>query len=372
MSQACSLVIEPIDKIVHLWIEYRSALSALGYPKATIMAWRDEKSFSHKVQITFWDNQRYTCALTDVLLQAVQDPEDILKWNILRNCLPKTLFYDMIETVSQLRHAGESGTTQISFEGGQPFGIPCTTDGWPPPVMAVSQSSKLLDIHSDGVISPTDPMLTYARGSYDPKNRVWHYGDPKKSEEAKAKVEAYQEKMYKALMDESFSISTDAWLKANATPSGDQVMKDIQHAKKLMYEEEVDAKKYGYHHLYSAQYKPLKFDGPTHKDGVKVKLYTEDESKYPSGGQITQTLSNMLPGMNTPVKCPAFKAGEVYCGARRASDQYDYQHGGKLTSMIPHLNDYHRWTREQIADWLESTDLDLRFPTPKEEDRHAG
>ena len=32
-----------------------------------------------------------------------------------------------------------------------------------------------------------------------------------------------------------------------------------------------------------------------------------------------------------------------------------------ISSMILHLNDFHEWSREQIADWLESLDIDLSF-----------
>lgn len=42
-----------------------------------------------------------------------------------------------------------------------------------------------------------------------------------------------------------------------------------------------------------------------------------------------------------------------------------------LFVCMQHLNDEHRWTRERIADWLESTadefGLDLTFPVPEEE-----
>lgn len=30
-----------------------------------------------------------------------------------------------------------------------------------------------------------------------------------------------------------------------------------------------------------------------------------------------------------------------------------------VASVIGHLNDFHRWTREQIADWVESEELNL-------------
>lgn len=32
-----------------------------------------------------------------------------------------------------------------------------------------------------------------------------------------------------------------------------------------------------------------------------------------------------------------------------------------LINVIIHLNDNHEWTRTQIADWLDTLDLDLRF-----------
>lgn len=41
-------------------------------------------------------------------------------------------------------------------------------------------------------------------------------------------------------------------------------------------------------------------------------------------------------------------------------------HGGVdlLEEVIIHLNDRHKWSREQIADWLDSLDVDLAFPVP--------
>lgn len=38
-----------------------------------------------------------------------------------------------------------------------------------------------------------------------------------------------------------------------------------------------------------------------------------------------------------------------------------------LWNMIQHLNDDHKWTRERIADWLDSLDLDLEFQIPEDE-----
>ena len=36
-----------------------------------------------------------------------------------------------------------------------------------------------------------------------------------------------------------------------------------------------------------------------------------------------------------------------------------------LTDTIIHLNDIHKWPRERIADWLDTLDVDLSFPTPE-------
>jgi hypothetical protein len=56
---------------------------------------------------------------------------------------------------------------------------------------------------------------------------------------------------------------------------------------------------------------------------------------------------DFLPGMSADVKHPPDTSCEVK--------------SGRLREMIIHLNDHHKWTREQIADWLETLDLDLRF-----------
>lgn len=62
---------------------------------------------------------------------------------------------------------------------------------------------------------------------------------------------------------------------------------------------------------------------------------------------VSGTLYALLPGLRTRVYCPA--NGNVDCESLQVSDQ------------VIHLNDTHRWTREQIADWLDTLDVDLRF-----------
>lgn len=44
---------------------------------------------------------------------------------------------------------------------------------------------------------------------------------------------------------------------------------------------------------------------------------------------------------------------------------YDGKHIA-LHKTIIHLNDHHKWKREEIADWLETLDHDLQFKTPEE------
>lgn len=58
---------------------------------------------------------------------------------------------------------------------------------------------------------------------------------------------------------------------------------------------------------------------------------------------VTQELSRLIPDLFANVHCPE-------CGSPR-----------NLKETIIHLNDTHRMSREYIADWLESTDLDLEF-----------
>lgn len=58
---------------------------------------------------------------------------------------------------------------------------------------------------------------------------------------------------------------------------------------------------------------------------------------------------------------PAFGCGECDC----YEDSCDYSNK-TLSSCIQHLNDEHQWSRQQIADWLETLDVDLTMSaTPK-------
>lgn len=63
------------------------------------------------------------------------------------------------------------------------------------------------------------------------------------------------------------------------------------------------------------------------------------------GAEVADRLAALLPGMNESARCPQ-------CGQ-----------ASRVRHVIVHLNDAHHATREVIADWLETLDADLTFPT---------
>lgn len=68
---------------------------------------------------------------------------------------------------------------------------------------------------------------------------------------------------------------------------------------------------------------------------------------YSRSGDV---LAGVLPGLSTRVTCPACTSVALRPTVRDA---------------VIHLNDSHRWTREAIADWLDTLDADLAFPMPE-------
>lgn len=98
------------------------------------------------------------------------------------------------------------------------------------------------------------------------------------------------------------------------------------------------------------------FDPLAVLNGYSVGSYTFSE---PS---ITSALQSLVPALSTATSvCPAK-------GCERA-------HPKLLEYLIIHLNDDHRWTRESIADWLDTLDIDLtvqRKETPNADHRIRG
>lgn len=102
------------------------------------------------------------------------------------------------------------------------------------------------------------------------------------------------------------------------------------------------------------------------EDGVMQVLWYDLED-------ILDDLTDAFPNMETPVKIPSCCTGytkkeplideqSTFAGYRMVTVNC---HGDSrmypLKGLIIHLNDEHKWTREQIADWLETLDVDLEL-----------
>ena len=72
----------------------------------------------------------------------------------------------------------------------------------------------------------------------------------------------------------------------------------------------------------------------------------QDVPQHVLGQEVANTLASVVPGLEQTVRHPITGA-EV-----------------TVRTAVISLNDGHGWSREQIADWLDSLDVDLRFPTP--------
>lgn len=77
-----------------------------------------------------------------------------------------------------------------------------------------------------------------------------------------------------------------------------------------------------------------------------------------SGGQVLRVLRQHFHGLDEfpdVAACPSITSAAMTCGV----------HGLTVAKWVQHLNDTHTWTYDQIADWLESLDVDLtRRETP--------
>jgi len=74
------------------------------------------------------------------------------------------------------------------------------------------------------------------------------------------------------------------------------------------------------------------------------------------------------PGEELAEVIPEIMSFTAYCPSRGPNDEMCSPSGYlNLYRMIQHLNDEHQWTREKIADWLETLDVDLTFKMPDKE-----
>jgi hypothetical protein len=98
---------------------------------------------------------------------------------------------------------------------------------------------------------------------------------------------------------------------------------------------------------YHGAYYNAKYNGAKPNSGGSIK--SSGKTLLPYNGTGPDPRVNELPGLDERVKNPVTKQQ------------------GLLRHVIIELNDRHKWTREAIADWLDSLDIDLRFKTKEEE-----
>lgn len=91
-------------------------------------------------------------------------------------------------------------------------------------------------------------------------------------------------------------------------------------------------------------------------------------STYVSGTVVQRDLELLIPDAKTQVACPGYSDLE---DPRETYDNPNKSwcatpHTKPVLEMVVHLNDTLKWSREEIADWLDTLDLDLSFGDPIE------
>lgn len=83
------------------------------------------------------------------------------------------------------------------------------------------------------------------------------------------------------------------------------------------------------------------------------------------------TLGRLLPGLRETAPCPSEEKPPAPSKDLQKMFLHDpwsntCHNGSTVGAMIIHLNDYHHWSRQDIADWLDTLDTDLQFPNPED------
>lgn len=76
--------------------------------------------------------------------------------------------------------------------------------------------------------------------------------------------------------------------------------------------------------------------------------YEGSPPKRDPGADAADVVFRALPALGGFAQCPT-------CGF------HSY-----LFGLVMHLNDYHKMSRDGIADWLDTLDVDLSFPVPED------
>jgi hypothetical protein len=87
---------------------------------------------------------------------------------------------------------------------------------------------------------------------------------------------------------------------------------------------------------FKAKHKIANFD-----NWLPVDQVADYQSHQDVGTIVQNNLHRLVPGLRATVKCPVCKT-----------------HTDSLAKMIIHLNDKYSWSRNQVADWIESLDVD--------------
>lgn len=73
---------------------------------------------------------------------------------------------------------------------------------------------------------------------------------------------------------------------------------------------------------------------------------------------VWDEMKNQMPELDQMVRCPGHSSECWWASS--------------VWSMVQHLNDSHRWSREKIADWLEESGNNPEFPTPDDVPKEPG
>jgi hypothetical protein len=101
---------------------------------------------------------------------------------------------------------------------------------------------------------------------------------------------------------------------------------------------------------------PVFFQGGPHGHMSHVGFDPASGAPQAAQNEITKVFHDLIPGF-AKMKQPCPTPNET-CAP--------YEPPGFLQDTIIHLNDIHKWSRERIADWLETLDHDLTLKTPEE------
>ncbi len=120
-----------------------------------------------------------------------------------------------------------------------------------------------------------------------------------------------------------------------------EIAAEVKKAVWVLTQEEVSPYTTGFNFPVYEKKSPFYGDAEYLKKIAKWKYYGGPGAELSYNKRLSEV--NKLPGLREVVKHPV--DGRML----------------ELETAIINLNDSHQWTREQIADWLETLDVDLRF-----------